>query len=111
MPVTAEHPAANALSSRRIESASVAGNVSFVPTTATGLEWNAPTMIVMKMLTRKIAVGSTSSLADSWIPNMLTTVRISSPIKVTGSRWCARPGNTLARLAAPAARLTATVST
>ena len=35
-PVTAEHPAANALSSSRTPSASVAGNVSFVPIVATG---------------------------------------------------------------------------
>ncbi len=63
------------------------------------------------MLTRNTAVGSTSSFADSVIPNMLTAVRISSPIRDTRSRWCESDGNTLPRLAAPAARLTATVST
>ena len=63
------------------------------------------------MLTMKISVGSISSRADSAIPNMLTTVRTASPTSDTSSRWCASPGNTLPRLAAPAARLTATVST
>ena len=59
----------------------------------------------------KITVGISSSRADSAIPNMLTAVRITRPISETSSRWCASPGNTLPRLAAPAARLTATVST
>ena len=63
------------------------------------------------MLTRKIAVGGIRNFADSAIPNMFTAVRITSSIRHTGSRWCASDGNTLARLAAPADRLTATVRT
>ena len=111
IPVTAEQPAANALSSSRIPSVSVAGNVSLVPIIATGWDRSAPTTIVAKMLIRNRKVGATSSRADSWIPNMFTTVSIRSPAMLTNSRWCERPGNTLPRLAAPADRLTATVST
>ena len=84
---------------------------SGVPMRATGWGWNAPTTIVARMLTTKMTAGISSSLADSAIPNMFTAVRITSAISDTSSRWCARPGNTLPRLAAPAARLTATVST
>ena len=42
---------------------------------------------------------------------MLTAVSSTSPTSATSSRWCDSAGKTLARLAAPAARLTATVST
>ena len=111
-PVTAEHPEANAFSSSTIPSDSSTGNgAGCVPITATGWEWNAPTTITARMLTMNTAVGSISSLADSAIPNMLTAVSSASPISDTSSRWCASAGNTLPRLAAPAARLTATVST
>ena len=79
---------------------------------ATGCEWNGPTTITASMLTMNTAVGSISSFADSAIPNMLIAVRITSADqRDTSSRWCASAGNTLPRLAAPAARLTATVST
>jgi hypothetical protein len=50
-------------------------------------------------------------LADSLIPNMFTIVNSANPMSDTSSSWCESDGNTLARLAAPAARLTATVST
>ena len=40
-------------------------------------------------------VGSISSLADSAIPNMFTTVSSSNPTSETISRWFASPGNTL----------------
>ena len=82
-----------------------------MPIWATGCERNRPTTIVANTLTRNSAAGPIRSLADSLIPNMLITVRISSPASETGSRWCESEGNTLPRLAAPAARLTATVST
>ena len=110
-PVTAEHPDANAFNSNRIPTVSVAPTGILDPITATGCGRSAPTTIVARMLTTKIAVGSASSLADSAIPNMFTAVRISSPTRVMASRWCDSDGNTLPRLAAPAARLTATVST
>ena len=82
-----------------------------MPITATGWERNDPTTITARMLTMNTAVGSISTLADSAIPNMFTAVSSASPISDTSSRWCERAGNTLPRLAAPAARLTATVST
>ncbi|SKX09395.1 Uncharacterised protein [Mycobacteroides abscessus subsp. massiliense] len=59
----------------------------------------------------KTKVGSMSTLADSLMPMRLRTVRMASPISVMDSRCGARAGKALARLAAPAARLTATVST
>jgi len=110
-PVTAEHPDANAFRSNRTPTVSVAGNSIGVPMCATGCDRSAPTRIVARMLTMNTTVGSISALADSAIPNMFTVVRITSPTSVTSSRWLASPGNTLPRLAAPAARLTATVST
>ena len=110
-PVTAEHPDANALSSSTIPSDAVTGKCCAVPTTATGCEWNAPSTITASVLTMNTAVGSNSSRADSAIPNMLTAVSSASPTSETSSRWCESAGNTLPRLAAPAARLTATVST
>ncbi len=111
-PVTAEQPEANAFSSRTIPSA-VVGWIGprFEPMRATGWGWNAPTTIVARMLTMKTAVGAISSFADSAMPNMLTAVSSARPASETSSRWCASAGKTLPRLAAPAARLTATVST
>ena len=57
------------------------------------------------------AVGSISNLADSVMPNMFTVASSASPASDASSRWCESAGKTLPRLAAPAARLTATVST
>ena len=112
IPVTAEQPAANALSSSRIPNASVALNGSMlVPITALVCGLTKPTMITAKMLTRNTANGTRSRLADSVIPNMFTAVNSTSPIRATSSRWWANDGNTLPSEAAPAARLTATVST
>ena len=71
----------------------------------------SPITIVASMLRMKTPAGKISTLADSLIPNMLTAVSSATPITETSSRWWANPGNTLPRLAAPAARLTATVST
>src|SRR2546421_8847609 len=59
----------------------------------------------------KIAAGTIRSLADSLIPKRLTKVRIARPASVTGTRWWDSGGKALPRLAAPAARLTATGST
>ncbi len=109
--MTAEHPEANAFRSRRIPTVSVAPSGILVPITATGCGRSAPTTIVARMLRMKIAVGSISSLADSAIPNMFTAVRISNPAMLMRRRWLESDGKTLPRLAAPAARLTATVST
>ena len=58
-------------------SASVALIGIGVPIVATGREWNGPTMITAKTLTRNTAAGSSNTLADSAIPNMLIAVRIS----------------------------------
>ncbi len=85
--------------------------VSRVPITACTCGRTKPSAIIARIASRNTNVGPISSLADSVIPNMLTAVRIASPTSDTSSMWLARPGNTLARLAAPAARLTATVST
>jgi len=63
------------------------------------------------MLTMNTAVGTIRSFADSAMPNMFTAVSKARPTRLTSNRWCASAGNTLPRLAAPAARLTATVST
>jgi hypothetical protein len=57
------------------------------------------------------AVGTSSNFADSVMPNMFTAVSRARPARATSSRWCESAGKTLPRLAAPAARLTATVST
>ncbi len=64
----------------------VAGNVSLVPITATGWGRNAPTTITASVEITNNAVGSASSLADSEIPNMFTSVRIASPTRETASR-------------------------
>ena len=111
-PVTAEQPAANALSSSTIPTASVAWIGSLVPITRHRMRMERPRRSAARtMLTRNTAVGGIRNFADSVIPNMFIAVRITSPIRQTGSRWCDSDGNTLARLAAPAARLTATVRT
>ena len=80
-----------------------------VPIWATGWGWNGPTMRTAKMLTMNTSVGSIRNRADSVIPTRLIAVSSTSPTRQIASRSCASPGNTLARLAAPAARLTATV--
>jgi hypothetical protein len=84
-PVTAEQPAAKALSSSTIPSAWVPG-ARLLPMIASLWEWTSPITIVVRTLTMKIAAGNSSSLADSAIPNMLTAVRIASPISDTSSR-------------------------
>ena len=67
-----------------------------VPIGATGCGWKGPTTMTAKMLTMNTPVGSMSTLADSAIPTMLIAVKSNSPIRQTGSRWCASDGNTLA---------------
>ena len=85
-PVTAEHPDANAFSSNRIPTVSVAWNCSACRSCATGCERSAATTIVARTLTMNTTVGTISALADSAIPNMFTAVRITSPTRHTSSR-------------------------
>ena len=110
-PVTAEQPEANALSSSSTPTVAVTGKRSGEPITATGCERKGPTTITAKTLRMNTSVGSNRKRADSAMPNMLSAVSSSRPIRQTASRWCDSAGKTLPRLAAPAARLTATVST
>jgi len=94
-----------------LPSASVIFGTSRRPIVACSPGWTKPTTITANMLRMNTAAGTMSSLADSLIPNMLIPVSTTRPPSDTSRRWPARPGKTLPRLAAPAARLTATVST
>jgi hypothetical protein len=110
-PVTAEQPAANAFSSSRTLSVVVAEiGPRSVPMCGVR-KWNAPMTMIANMLMTNTAIGSIRSRADSAIPNRLTNVRTTSPTSETSSRWSASAGKALPTAAAPAARLTATVST
>ena len=82
-----------------------------VPITALGWGWMAPTTITARVEMTNTAAGSIKSLADSEIPNMFTIVSSARPMSATAKRWCERDGKMLPRLAAPTARLTATVKT
>ncbi|SIL91241.1 Uncharacterised protein [Mycobacteroides abscessus subsp. abscessus] len=111
-PVREEQPAAKALRTRTIPSA-LTGSTgpSSLPMTATGVECVKPNTITARMQAMNSSVGSISTLADSLMPIRLITVSIANPINVMDNRCGARTGKALARLAAPAARLTATVNT
>ena len=93
--------------------ASVAWNgARLVPIMALECGCTSPITITTNTLTRNTAAGSISSLADSAIPNMLTDRQQRQADQRDEQQMVRRvTGNTLPRLAAPAARLTATVST
>jgi len=111
-PVAAEQPVANALSRRMIPIASLAWKGARVrPMCAWVWELTSPITITATVLTTNRSAGAISRRSDSVIPNMLTAVSRTRPTTETSSRWLDSAGKALPRLAAPAARLTATVST
>ena len=68
-------------------------------------------MMTPKIAARNATIGSMRTRALSAMPHRLTAVIRTRPVRQIASRWGASEGNAEARLAAPAARLTATVST
>jgi hypothetical protein len=111
MPVRAEQPAAKAFRIRITPSASLTATGSAIPTTAAGCERSRPTMMTPKIAHRNAAIGAMRKRALSAMPHRLTAAIPARPVRHIASRSCRSEGNTDARLAAPAARLTATVST
>ena len=82
-----------------------------MPTTASGCVRNNPAPMTAKTAPRKSSIGSMRTRALSATPYRLTVSDQAGPSRAMPQVWCAERGNTDARLAAPAARLTATVST
>ena len=111
IPVSAEQPAAKAFRTRITPIASLMRTGCGVPTTAAGCERIRPTMMTPKIPARNATIGSMRTRALSAMPHKLTAVIKTRPVRHIASRWWASEGNAEARLAAPAARLTATVST
>ena len=111
IPVRAEQPAEKAFRIRITPTASVMRTGCAVPTTAAGCERTRPTMMTPKIEARNTTIGSMRTRALSAMPHRLTAVIKTRPVRDITSRWWASDGNAEARLAAPAARLTATVST
>lgn len=110
-PVRAEQPEENALRISRTPSASVVLTGWAAPTTAAGCERRIPMTTMPSMLTMNSTVGNISTRALSATPQRFTAVSRASSTRQTASRCEERIGKAEARLAAPAARLTATVRT
>ncbi len=110
-PVSAEQPAAKALRINSTPRASLMGIGCAVPTIAAGCERMSPMMMMPTIAQTNSTIGSIRNLALSAMPHRFTAVSRARPPRHTASRCGARTGNAEARLAAPAARLTATVST
>ncbi len=111
IPVRAEQPAENALRISTTPRASLMWIGCTLPTSAAGWERVRPTAMTPKIAVRNSTIGSIRKRALSAMPHRLTAVISARPIRHIARRWGAREGNAEARLAAPAARLTATVST
>ena len=111
IPVSAEQPAEKAFRIKITPTASLMRTGSAVPTTAAGCERSRPTMMTPKIAARNTTIGAIRTRALSAMPHRLTAVIKTRPVRHIASRWWSSEGNAEARLAAPAARLPATVST
>ncbi len=111
-PVSAEQPAAKALSSSSAPTVvAFSASAEAWPAAAAvpaGPSRNRPTTMIARMERTKTAVGAMNQRADSAIPRRFTAVTSASTPRQSQTRWSYRPGTAEVSAATPAVTETAT---